>query len=255
MAMDIFNAPHMQLSHLENSQTQFFGSLPTPSEPNNGFAASTTMFTDGLGQQTTTIPEKDNSIGGIAMSDLSKQLNALVFQLRLKKKNRWTNTNEDITNQTTIFQTVTRICDLVQTVLSFGPDNRKSGLESGEESRLSLQMLAVTAIASVVDVYHTIQQAHALPSGQRRSSEDVADSKTPTSIVDGGHMSRAMNWDVVELTRLLHLVTMDFHLSRLQQAFDAIKQEGLQLEMAGSDLEIQLLRSECQRTVDMLRCR
>ncbi len=256
MTVDAFkHSSGTQFDNLDHSQPSCFEELPTRPEPSHTLSALANISSEACFPQSLSIPEDTAKPNGATITGLSRQLTSLLFHLRLKKKIRWTTTEEDTTYQTIIFNIVTRLCDVVQTALSFGTGASDDMMLAGEECRTSLQMLTITAISCVVDIYHTIEQAHSVPIVQHTNSGNLPRGEQLATTAVASHNCQSMNWDSLELTRLLHLVTMNFHLSKLQKAVDVIRGQCFHIEMADSDLEIQHLRSALQRAIDRLECR
>ena len=216
--------------------------------------------------------------------DIYRQLSNLLFTLRQECSRPWSNPEIYATDETAarrgheIFQSASTLCDTLQAVLpSLAPDGDQSSPQNVEnEGMHTVFILALTAIAMLLDIYRFLSRTHSSVEDRNESSDyldRILRSPTPTQrgpmLSNGAQMhlefSRASFSDGKAVTTaqylhsLLQLTTMDFHLSRLTVMLGDLMgvQGGLtageRVEKPVAGLEVDELLAEMKRMRDEMR--
>ena len=196
---------------------------------------------------------------GFSGPQLTKQLTETMFELSVQTKFQWKHNDEDLVAQAAIFQTVTKLCQLIEVIVTLGIYGPPAATEQQMNSQSSaqtqtLRMLVATAIFTVISCYRSLEQAYRT---LLFNQSVIGFQNCPTDDFWGDSMRRIefTHYEPANLTRVINLVTMDFHMARLKNAFAILQLNEIDghLDCGIYEGEIQKLRLSLLQTASFLR--
>jgi hypothetical protein len=261
--------PEFSLESYESSTTNWHNMsmpeipsfLPTPPEPNQfamDFALSLADEDMMTGDNMIIQKLTRSSQYDLASPELAKQLTEVMFQLGIQTKAQWKYNEEDLVNQATIFQTVAHLCRLIEGFIGLNvkdalvADQQIEGQPSTDGK--PLHMLVATAIFSVINCYRNLEQTY-ISLLFNHPSFVSSDLQTESILTESIQKQESTNHQPANLTRAINLLTMDFHLAVLKDAYTMLRLSHLDEHPGDSDYEgeIQRMRTRLQQTATYLR--